>query len=348
MSFAPPAGPPPPPRHPIGSSTNRQAARQDSVDQAVLDEEPPPAYHSVVSGGASDAVLDAGPSRMDFSGPPPLPERLQAVGTGSGIAHHVTGVGEGYGRRPPHATGFESPFADQFQSSQGTSSYPVSERFEAPAGPPPGKSSGGYAGPSTHSSRPPSPPSHPSSSGGAGSSSRPGSDLTPTDVPTPGRPLLHNGMMLVYPKGHFCTKCYNTGYKANDPRNPHEADWRKYGKHYTSALAHSYSVSSGPGASSAADNFQRPLPNHQPAGPGSMYGGAAPPPSPNKWNTYPGHSVPTHQHAPPPGSWQGHPGPGQGNLMMHPPQPHLYPSHTMTPPPGAIVLQAGDPRIGGR
>lgn len=29
----------------------------------------------------------------------------------------------------------------------------------------------------------------------------------PTTVPTPGRPLLHQGQLLVYPKGHTCQKC---------------------------------------------------------------------------------------------------------------------------------------------
>ena len=32
-------------------------------------------------------------------------------------------------------------------------------------------------------------------------------DSTPTTVPTPGRPLLHRGCILVYPKDFWCQKC---------------------------------------------------------------------------------------------------------------------------------------------
>jgi hypothetical protein len=31
--------------------------------------------------------------------------------------------------------------------------------------------------------------------------------MTPTEVPTPGRPLLRGGQLLVYPKGYVCSKC---------------------------------------------------------------------------------------------------------------------------------------------
>ena len=200
----PPSGPPP-----------RAPARQGTMEAVQGEEEPPPAYTSVVSGQSSDVRVDAGPNRMDFSGPPPLPDRLQPQGTSTGVAHHVTGVGEGYGRRPGGAGGWGSsnPFGDQFQSQSPQSTGSPSKggasgKFDAPSGPPPGKSGFG------------SPPQHPSSSGGAGPSSRPpppaqsssasgpsNVDVSPTEVPMPGRPLLHNGMMLVYPKGHFCHKC---------------------------------------------------------------------------------------------------------------------------------------------
>ena len=203
-SFAPPAGPPP--RAACGSAP----ARQDSLDGAI-DDEPPPAYASI-AGPQGDTVIDTGPNRMNFSGPPPLPDRLQGVPTGSGLPHHVTGVGEGYGRRPG---GGNSPFGDQFQSPHNTGGYmpfqPNSSPgpgpngsgnglFSAPPGPPPGKSDGNaYSGspqsPSAGPSRPP-----PRQSGSS-------VDVSPTEVPTPGRPLLHNGQMLVYPKNFFCQKC---------------------------------------------------------------------------------------------------------------------------------------------
>jgi hypothetical protein len=35
----------------------------------------------------------------------------------------------------------------------------------------------------------------------------PPNDRGPTTVPTPGRPLLCEGNLLVYPRGHFCEKC---------------------------------------------------------------------------------------------------------------------------------------------
>lgn len=61
--------------------------------------------------------------------------------------------------------------------------------------------------------------------------------LTPTEIPTPGRPLLRDGQFLVYKSGVFCHKCqsgrrskpasklrfilgYNTGYKNDDPYHP--------------------------------------------------------------------------------------------------------------------------------
>jgi hypothetical protein len=122
------------------------------------------------------------------------------------LEQHITGVGEGFGPRT-HNT-----------SNAWT---------------------GGDAGSSTEPPRLPSrigssvsTPSHAGPSGGQ-------LDLSPTESPTPGRPLLYHGQMLVYPKGHFCAKCErilylqkplllirprlggNTGYQANDPSNPH-------------------------------------------------------------------------------------------------------------------------------
>jgi hypothetical protein len=96
---------------------------------------------------------------------------------------NITGVGVGYGPRirPEHtgagpSGGYASP--------------------SAPPPPLPHRQSGfGNA-----QSPPPPPPSQQQQQAGK-------PDLTPTEVPTPGRPLLWKGMLLVYPKGFWCQKC---------------------------------------------------------------------------------------------------------------------------------------------
>lgn len=203
--FAPPAGPPP-------STSNPQ--RQETHDDLDIPDEPPPAYSSVPS-TSQETSLASGPARPDFSGPPPMPDRLE---------NSITGVGTGYGPRIPGVT--PQPTGGSFQSNNpfGDHSAPPQHpsrtgSFAPPPGPPPGSGSPApsHAGPS----RPPPPV-----------------DMSPTEVPTPGRPLLRKGQLLVYPKGHFCHKCElfpsclgdtaddpggNTGYKASDPSNPHDA-----------------------------------------------------------------------------------------------------------------------------
>lgn len=79
--------------------------------------------------------------------------------------------------------------------------------YPPPSGPPPGSLSQ-YAPPS--GPPPPLPqrprttsPTHGSSSG---SGSRP-NDGRPTQVPTPGHPLMRDGKVLVYPNGYVCDKC---------------------------------------------------------------------------------------------------------------------------------------------
>lgn len=164
------------------SSTTAQAPHhQTTADpfQSDIPDEAPPAYTPAVASG--DAHLAAGPNRMDFSGPPPMsqsaaPNRLE---------NQITGVGVGYGPRRDHAGG---------------------GGFGSPSGPPPAPTmppkhpTQNYAqSPSGGHSRPPLP-----MAGGAGPSSQ---DVTPTEVATPGRPLLRNGQLLVYPKGFMCHKC---------------------------------------------------------------------------------------------------------------------------------------------
>ena len=169
--YAPPPGAPPP-RIPHGGESVSNT--DDTPD------EPPPAY-TPAAGAQGDTSVQAGPSHVDFSGPPPssTPSRLE---------HNITGVGIGYGRRPdpPNQTGSFSP--------QRTGN-------------------GGWGVPDIGGESVLPPPSHPSRLNDTlptkSSSSRPPppNDMTPTEAPTPGRPLLRNGQMLVYPVGYVCSKC---------------------------------------------------------------------------------------------------------------------------------------------
>ena len=51
------------------------------------------------------------------------------------------------------------------------------------------------------------PPAAATSASASSSSSTSTSNVGPTTTPTPGRVLLHNGKMLVYPKAFVCPKC---------------------------------------------------------------------------------------------------------------------------------------------
>lgn len=140
----------------------------------------------------------------------------------------------------------------------------------------------------------------------------------------------------------------NTGYKKNDPNNPHDTDWRKYGKPYNSALQASYKSSTDPtanGATQSSSNFQRPLPDLRPpqasgAGPGPGMGSNG-----GGWNQHPGNYAPR---PPPPGQgWQ--PPPQQWGPPQPPPQIYHHNPYLGGPRlPGGLVVKPGDPRIGGR
>lgn len=264
-----------------GTSTARPEPRRSGSLDPVIPDDPPPAYEAAT--GSGEVTVASGPNRMDFSGPPPMPEGLQTTATGGQV---LPGVGVGYGptdHGPMNHGQWGAPPAPQ-QTGNG---------FAPPSGPPP--------------SNPSTPQDH-----------------SPSEHPVPGRPLLHRGQLLVYPKGHYCHKCQNTGYKNADPSHPCSSDWRKYGKDFNGALASSYAIAPRPGANgttNAATNFQRPLPYHHPAGPQHF---AHPPPRPN-YSTYPG------MHA------------------QHNYRPPIQQSYYGSPhPPNALVVQPGDPRIGGR
>ncbi|GMK53598.1 hypothetical protein CspeluHIS016_0101840 [Cutaneotrichosporon spelunceum] len=272
MSHAPPPGPPPRPS-------------QDPFNDDVPDD-PPPAYEAI----SGDSTVAAGPRRMDFSGPPPLPDRSERLNPHSTGGYSIPGVGVGY--NPSHS----SPVGQSYSSPT---------RHTPPPGAPP----------------PPIPPRHPNTSNPSSQAA-----FKPTESPVPGHALLHNGNLLVYPKGYWCHKCHNTGYKGANPRSPCSSDWRKYGRPFSGALAASYAAPPAGGNMSVvgANNFQQPLPaggqqNNMPLL--SHHGGGG----------YPGQ----HAYRPPPPRPQ-----------MRPPPPQMR--HTYAPPPGALVVQPGDPRIGGQ
>ncbi|KAL1406300.1 hypothetical protein Q8F55_007996 [Vanrija albida] len=293
------SGPPPLP------ASRPSPRRQDSLDN--IPDDAPPAYSEV--GASGDALIDHGPSRMDFSGPPPLPDRLTQTATGG---QGIPGVGVGYGPVSPATSSPISPVG-------GYAAPPLPPPSH---GGPPNSQGNGYASPSGP------PPQHDRNSAPAEPE-----DPTPTEAPVPGRPLLRAGQLLVYPKGHWCSKCQNTGYKGFDPSNPCSSDWRKYGKPYNGALAVSFQHNfkpGGNGATASSANFQRPLPKRTPAGPASapQRPGFMPPP--------PGLAA-QQQYG---GGFQ----PGYQPQWAPPPPIHTYGAA----PAGAVVMSAGDPRLGGR
>lgn len=184
-SFAPPGGPPP-------STTTRTGVDADGVP-----DEAPPAYTPSAT-QQGHTTLQAGPNRMDFSGPPPMPARLEQNITGVGVGFEPRTTNGGHNafsgmtsQQTGSGFGSSNPFLDQNapavppRQPSTKRELSSSSSYKSPSGPLPSSSG---AGPS----RPP-PPSRP--------------DLTPTEAPTPGRPLLRNGQMLVYPKNHYCSKC---------------------------------------------------------------------------------------------------------------------------------------------
>jgi len=128
---------------------------------------------------------------------------------------------------------------------------------------------------------------------------------------------------LVYPAGHECDKCHNTGYKHNDPMHPCKKCWSKYSTPFTGAITYAFSSPSAPeqGRSDSgvvgSKIFQRPLPR---------FNGPVRPVPPRSSTLYP-----QPQNLPPP---------------LPPRIQHI--SSYARPPPNATFLAPGDPRIGGR
>ncbi|KZV71107.1 hypothetical protein PENSPDRAFT_751976 [Peniophora sp. CONT] len=59
----------------------------------------------------------------------------------------------------------------------------------------------------------------------------------PSSTPTVGHPLLRDGRILVYPEGHECPLCQNTGFAHDDPNHACEICWNQHSRPFTSVLA---------------------------------------------------------------------------------------------------------------
>ncbi|KAH8929683.1 hypothetical protein BT69DRAFT_1276164 [Atractiella rhizophila] len=151
-----------------------------------------------------------------------------------------------------------------------------------------------------------------SGSGGNATGGGGGNAFQPSTTPIPGRPLLHNGNVLILPASYHCDKCNNTGYKAYDPNNPCRRCWDHYSRPYN------HSSAPPPGYV-----LQRPLPSfHSPASSQAQH--QRPPQHPHPQPGYPGYGSPA---------------------LHQQPYPRITPSYG--PPPGARVVRAGDPSLGG-
>jgi hypothetical protein len=195
VEYAPPPGPPPslPPR----SATSRIGVNDASSTTQSLTATP-------------SSPIEAPPAYT------PNPNLYQGETT----------IGAGRGVRPPLATPFGSapypgsgyfPYSNQSMQSAvppgrsfGNGSSPtsgpatwdpdvVTDAFRAP-GSYPDTPSGGY-------DPPPGPPPLPNNRPQTVNSFAGLGDGSPTMTPTPGRPLIHEGRVLVYPAGYTCYKC---------------------------------------------------------------------------------------------------------------------------------------------
>ncbi|KAF4579167.1 GATA-type domain-containing protein [Pleurotus pulmonarius] len=199
--------PPPPPRHP----SEQLHARSVSSPATSPTIRSPPAPGSATSDFARD---------------------FYAAGADASVVTEPTG---NININASHST-------PNLQSSPGA--------YQPPPGPPPGRS-GLYpppSGPLPNSPRQYAPPSgpppplpqrprttSPTPGSSSGSGSRP-NDGRPTQVPTPGHPLMRDGKVLVYPNGYVCDKCNNTGFKHSDPLNPCKKCWQKFAKLFSGPL----------------------------------------------------------------------------------------------------------------
>ncbi|KAG6872036.1 hypothetical protein C0995_013728 [Termitomyces sp. Mi166 len=340
--------------HSTGASSapsSSAAPNSDSnIDSSGLDDELPPAYTAAPDVQHGESTVQYGPHRPFQNAPPPPalpPQRPPTINV-----------------QPPSRTTTSSfrQIRDTITSAIDDLVYNVN----LPTSPRPSNTWSDYPGrhgstsPTSPSPRPPPLPPRPTSSlshsnsvspptmsdfirdfytAGTGepaaehqrhaSTSSGGStpSSSPTKTPTPGRPLLRDGKLLVYPKGFLCQKCNNTGYKHADPLNPCKKCWSKHAKPFSGPLAYAYSAPAS--SSQTQTTFQRPLPTL--LFPRSVVGAPLPPPPPPP---------------PPQPQPQWYPRPPTSHPLQ--PHPHLRTLSPSGPPPGALVYVAGDPRLGGR
>jgi hypothetical protein len=172
-------------------------------------------------------------------------------------------------------------------------------------------------------------------------------DGRPTTSPTPGHPLLLNGKLLVYPNGHECHKCNNTGFKSFDPSHPCRKCWDRYGKPYTGALTYTPWSNDTSRPSNSNTTFQRPLPSftapQHSRSHSQIHNRTVSNPTFCQAHTETQHRSPfdrTHTQIQP----HAH---TQAPVSNMPLQIHVASPYSL-PPPGATIVQPGDHRIGGR
>ncbi|KAF8633046.1 hypothetical protein AX17_004690 [Amanita inopinata Kibby_2008] len=353
--------------HPTGSSSSSSwtayPGRQHPPSQPVWTPGPPPTR---LSHARSQSTLGPRTGREDTGNPslrvPPPPPRhpLVAQSTGGGSSS-IVGSNDNATLRPtpsltPSHTGRSnssaantestSDFAREFYAVGTGEEFLNSAEME--------QSDEAASELRRRASSPPAPPrsTRPGHGPGASTSNiNTGNggtveDNRPTTKPVPGHPLLRDGKILVYPKDHACSKCLNIGYKHADPTHPCKKCWSKYSKPYSPALLY---APTNAGGSGSLTTLQKPLPKFYPpqGRPVASSSSPASPTQPNSRNASPSwkygsnSSFNTNATAAATSATFS----SGGNRVVRVAQTSF-----LSPPPplGAVVYQAGDPRLGGR
>ena len=141
------------------------------------------------------------PGRVDTDGVPDEPPPAYSAAPGGTVPEHSVAQG-------PQYMNFDGPSPTNNQPIY----YPQNVGALNHARPMMGNSSQSWAGPSSSGwgAASASTPSLPARQGShIGTSVPPGQG--PSQQPIPGRPLLNDGKVLIYPKGSFCSKCTSLG-----------------------------------------------------------------------------------------------------------------------------------------
>ncbi|KAG6893731.1 hypothetical protein C0992_008856, partial [Termitomyces sp. T32_za158] len=216
------------PPYPTGAPSDLAAGTGNSnADTSGLDEELPPAYTPAPDIQQGESTVQYGPQRPFQTAPRPVQHAPHSAASARPTRPHASSPPtptqllfrqiRDSSRSRPSSNWTSYPGARVTRSTSNQSASPPSPR--APPLPP--------RPATTNSASTPSPlspvsdfarefyavgaadPQHqhtPSESSGSGSG--PASEShAPTTSPTPGRPLLRDGKLLVYPKGFLCRKC---------------------------------------------------------------------------------------------------------------------------------------------